>query len=108
MKDLKAYFKRIRDLAAELEASHPDGCVFIASVENPDMGMPAGKLWRSQPRLAAECIVNGTHRLAEPDAIASFLKQDELAGRALQARQSTLNRINKLSPKTSVAIGEGA
>ena len=102
--DLKLHFQRIKAKETELASAHPSGCVWLSSVENEDSHMPGGKIFRCLPRLAAECLVNRTHVLAEPEAIAAWQKQDELSGRAIQARESQLAVVNKRPPKTSVQL----
>jgi hypothetical protein len=92
------YYNRVRDqerLISHLVlnggpeyAFHPEPCVnvdritnavtkvceacYITSVDNFDKNVTAGAVCGAPLRLAAECIVNGTHRLALPEEVASW------------------------------------
>ena len=78
--DLKAYFKKVRDL----ENAIPTAYVVIASQETPDGGQ-SGTLTEVSKALAARMIAEGRSRLATEEETASFLETHTEARQAAEA-----------------------
>ncbi len=78
--DLKAYFKKLR----EVEAGLPADEVVVASLATPDGGR-AGELTEASRAVAAKLIVDGAARLAtEPEARQYQTRAAELRRQAEQ------------------------
>lgn len=104
MIDLKDYWKRIRETERHLREQFPTGAVFVTSIENPDTRMPGGIVTSVTVATAARCIINRTHTVASEAEISAYVKRHQLAGRAIEARQSQLQRVNKTPPVTRVRL----
>jgi hypothetical protein len=99
--DIHSFYKDVRAKEAELEKNYPDRVVHITSLENKEKNVTSGATCSSTPRMAAERIVNGTHRIATQDEIDGFLR--------LQAvnRDNTLRaEIQKRNQIVTVLPGE--
>jgi hypothetical protein len=85
--DLKAYFKKLRQVEADL----PGETVVIASLATPDGGK-ADALAEAPRTLAAQMIVDGRARLASAGEAAAYGERAAELRRAAE-RKETANRI---------------
>ncbi len=83
MRNLKQYFANIRSMALQLDPESPEidfstKEIWLTSVDNADTGSVGGQTTTAVPMVAAQAIVNATHRLAEPHEIeAEKARRDE-------------------------------
>jgi len=89
--DLKSYFDDLHKIEADLVREAKDNAVYVTSLFHRERNSTPGCTLSASCRNAARVITDGTHRLATPDEIDSFLKhqQDELR------RNSSAEQRNK-------------
>ena len=88
--NLRAYYQKIREMAAELE---PEGAsVWLTSLATPDGGR-AGVVVEAPRELAAKLIVEGKSRKATPDEVARETK-----------RQAGLNPVGGTTDRLQVEL----
>lgn len=80
MNRAQIFWKRVK----EIEATIAESATFVATLDSPNDGRVAGIMPVSETsrRLAAQCLAQGTHRLATPGEITEY--------RAFQQRNSDL------------------
>ena len=91
MKDLRAYWRKRREVQTALEKSHPDG-IYLASNENADNGTPEGVIVRVLPPVAAKCVVDNTHRPATAEEIEKHEVIQEARGESIREKERLANQ----------------
>lgn len=84
---LTEFWQRV---AAE-RAKLPEGAVHITSLNNHDIGTTAGVVVAVTRDMAAQRIVQNTHRLATPDEVQALKDQEEVSSQHF-ARLEALRR----------------
>jgi len=85
--DLKAYYKKIRDM----ERSLPAPSVIIASLGTPDGGA-AGVVTEVPTAIGARMMIDGIARVATDEEIGRFHKENE-AGRQAAEQSAAASRL---------------
>lgn len=72
--DLKEYYSDLRKVEGQLEKEFPNDIVYVTSVRHREKNSIAGQTLSATHANAARVITDGTHRLATPEEVRSFLE----------------------------------
>ncbi len=95
-------WQAIRELERELEQSDPDGIWLIHLASLLTSATPA--VTRATPAIAAECVINGTHRFATDAEVAEHQEVLEITERFLDARRCRREASQGTAPPTLITI----
>jgi hypothetical protein len=67
----------------------------MVTVENADCGRPAGAISICSPELGAKLLANGSHQIADEQAVADYKADQERKGKLLGAGARAWARANR-------------
>jgi hypothetical protein len=74
---MTSYYSDLHALRDRLNAKYPDGCFLVVSIANRLKGSTAGNIVEVDLTIGARCLLNGTHREANPEEVRLYREAQE-------------------------------
>jgi hypothetical protein len=75
---MTSYYSNLHGLRDRLNTKYPDGAFLAVSIANSLKGSTAGNTCEVDTTIGARCLLNGTHREANPEEVQQFREAQEL------------------------------